>query len=129
MRGEPLWTRVEAVFSSWREAKLFLEHSLAVSTESLHVVVGVLILLLAAWLLQRPVSSWRPWLVVLAFACFNEAVDLWIDVWPQPGMQFGESAKDLVLTMILPTVLLFTARKAPRLYLGGKAGSRSTDGT
>lgn len=117
MRHEPFWNRVEAVIFSWKEGKLFFEHSVSVSTDALHLITGVLILMVSALLLHKPVSSRWPWLVVLVFTCLNEAIDLWIDQWPSPGMQFGESARDIFVTMLLPTLLLFTARKTPQLYI------------
>ena len=36
--------------------------------------------------------------------------------WPQRGMQYGESVRDIVLTMFLPTLLLFAARAMPQLF-------------
>jgi hypothetical protein len=116
MSSESFGGRVEAVFTSWEEAKLFFEQATAVSTESLHIIGGVLILFGAAALFRKPVSSRAPWLVVLAFTCFNEFIDLSISQWPHPGMQFGESVKDVFLTMLLPSILLFTANKTPGLY-------------
>ncbi len=116
MRSESFATRLQAVFTSWKETKLFFEHSTNVSNESLHVFAGVLILLLAAGLLTKPISSRWPWLAVLAFACLNESIDLSIGQWPQPGAQFGESVKDVLVTMLLPSVLLLTTRRMPALY-------------
>ena len=29
----------------------------------------------------------------------NEAVDLWVERWPDPGQPYGEGVKDLLLTM------------------------------
>lgn len=100
----------------WYEAKLFVEHALAISHDALHVVAGVLIQLVAALVLRRPMASWVPWSAVLAFALINEAVDLWVERWPSPGMQFGEGAKDVLLTVLLPTVLLLTTRRRPALF-------------
>lgn len=102
---------------SWSEWKLFFERLTDVSSDSLHVISGVTFLLLASAIVKRPVSSWRPWLVVLLLTAVNEASDLWIDRWPHLGMQVGESAKDILLTMVLPTMLLLSARFLPRLYL------------
>jgi len=31
-------------------------------------------------------------------------------------MQYGDGAKDIILTMALPTLLLVTARVTPRIY-------------
>lgn len=103
----------------WYQVKLFIEHSSAFSPDALHVFAGVAIQLLTAAVLRRPVSRWAPWLVVLVAIIVNEAIDLWVERWPQPGMQYGEGAKDVLLTMILPTMLLLVARLRPRLLVGG----------
>ena len=110
---EPL----ERAMTAWYEAKLFVEHALSVSHDALHVLAGVVILLGAALLSRRPVSDWRPWLIVLALLLFNEIVDLWVEQWPSRAMQYGESAKDLLITMALPTLILISARAMPRLYV------------
>ena len=95
---------------------MFIEHGLAVDHDTLHVIVGVIAWLAIALLVRRPVTAWRPWLWLLALIGWNEAVDLWVERWPEPGMQYGEGAKDLLLTMLLPTVLLFAARLRPSLF-------------
>lgn len=59
-----------------------------------------------------------PWLMVLALELANEWSDLYIEVWPQHAMQWGESAKDVLLAMALPTLLLIVARYRPRLLTG-----------
>ena len=110
------WRDVETIASSWNETKDLLERSIAFSCVSLHVIAGVGGLLAASLILRRPVSSARPWILVLALAMLNELLDLWIDRWPQPGMQFGESVRDLLLTMALPTLLLFSSRHLPQIY-------------
>ena len=100
----------------WYESKLFLEQALAVSHDSLHVLTGVMIQLAVALAFRRTLASWLPWTAVLGFALVNEAVDLWVERWPNPGMQFGEGAKDIVLTILLPTLLLVAARVRPDLF-------------
>lgn len=107
---------------AWAETKRFMERSTSFSPDALHVIAGVVILLAAGLLMKRPLSSWWPWLFLLAIATLNEAVDLWSDQWPHPGMQYGESAKDLLLTMVVPTLLLLSTRYLRRLYEGD--GSR-----
>ena len=113
-----LWQLIERLMLSWHGGKVFIEHSLSVSHDSLHVIVGVLLLLGFAMLQRRSIASLRPWLWVLAVILWNETVDLWIEQWPQPAMQFGEIAKDLLLTMLLPTLLLVAARLRPQLFRG-----------
>lgn len=105
--------------SSWYQGKLFIEHSLTISHDSLHILVGVLLLIALGLLLRRPLTSWRPWLWLLAAALWNETVDLWIERWPDPGMQLGEGAKDLLLTLAVPTILMWAARSRPDLFRAG----------
>lgn len=101
---------------SWYEGKRFIEHAVAVSHDTLHVIVGVLLLLALALVLRRPLSSLLPWLVLAGVALWNEAVDLWVERWPDAAMQYGETARDLLLTMLLPTVLMLAARLRPDLF-------------
>lgn len=107
---------------SWHQGKLFIEHSLSISHDSLHIAVGVLVWLAAALVIRRPITSWRPWWLLAALTLFNEAVDLWTDRWPNAGQQYGEGAKDVLLTMALPTLLLFAARLRPDLFRASSRG-------
>lgn len=107
---------VEEIIWSWRETKQFVEHSISFSSDSLHVITGVVVLVGAALLLRKPVSSSRPWLVVLVLSCTNELADLWFERWPSAGIQYGEGIKDLLLTMLLPTLLLLTSRSFPWVF-------------
>lgn len=116
MKVEQVSGGFEAAAWRWHEAKLFVEHSITFSFDVLHVFAGVIVLLVAAVLLRKAVSSWWPWSVVLVITLVNELLDLRIEEWPQASMQYGEAMKDLLLTMFLPTVLLVTSRKFPRLY-------------
>src|SRR5437868_15240968 len=101
---------------SWYEVKIFIEHASIVSSDALHVLVGVGVWIVVALVSRRSLASWLPWLVLLAAILFNELVDLWVEQWPDKAMQYGEGAKDLALTMFLPTVLLLAVRLRPRLF-------------
>ena len=107
------WTRVSA--NDWYQVKLFLEHSTGFNMGALHVIVGVLLQLLFAFLFRSSVARLLPLLAVLALELLNEASDFRVEIWPQPGMQFGESAKDVILTMFLPLVIFLMARLRPKL--------------
>lgn len=107
---------LESLMWSWHEGKLFLERSLSFSQDALHAVAGVLILLAVAVIMRKPVSNRWPWLVVCVITLINEFVDIRVETWPEPMMQYAEGAKDLLLTMFLPTVLLLSARLRPQLY-------------
>jgi hypothetical protein len=110
--------------SSWHQGKVFIEYTLRIEHGTLHVMVGLLLWLAFALLLRRPVTSWVPWLLVFAVILWNEIVDLWIEIWPEPGRQYGEGMKDLLLTMFVPTVLMLAARLRPDLFRTGSARPR-----
>jgi hypothetical protein len=83
---------------------------------------------LIALALRRPLWSGVPLAWLLAILLFNEVVDLWVERWPDLAMQYGESAKDLMVTMALPALLMALARLRPQLFvrrerrgLGGRA--------
>jgi TRAP-type uncharacterized transport system fused permease subunit len=115
MDGSFFWHMITAVFANWYDAKMVIERAGTVSTDALHVIAGMLVQLLVALLLRRPLSAWLPWLAVLAALLFNEAVDLWVERWPSLPMQLTESIKDLVLTLLLPTALMVALRVSPGL--------------
>lgn len=99
----------------WYQVKLFASHSTALSMDALHLLVGALLFLGIVALSGGTVARWRPWLVILALELINEVNDLWIEQWPDPASQYGESAKDIWLTMLIPTALLLLARWRPAL--------------
>lgn len=115
-----LWHALVFAMTSWHQGKLFIEHSVSFSHDALHIFAGVLLWIALGLFLRRPLASWRPWLWVFAVILWNEAVDLWIEQWPDPGQQYGEGAKDLLLTMALPTILMVAVRVRPDLFRGGK---------
>jgi hypothetical protein len=99
----------------WYQLKLFAQHASGISMDALHVIVGVVMQLLLALLFRSSVARPMPLLVVLAFTLLNEANDFRVEIWPDPGMQFGEAVKDVVLTMFLPTLIFLVARYRPKL--------------
>ena len=87
--------------------------------DALHVVLGVLLQLAGAALFRRTLADWSPWLFVAGLLLINEAHDLWVEQWPERGMQYGEGAKDVLLTLLVPTLLLWLARKRSPLLGAG----------
>jgi hypothetical protein len=102
--------------ASWHQAKLFIEHAVTLDHDALHVIVGVLLWLALGLLTRRSLAYWMPWWFLLAVILWNETVDLWTEQWPDPGQQYGEGAKDLLITMTVPTILLFAIRLRPDLF-------------
>ena len=99
----------------WYQFKLFLEHSAGFSMDALHVIAGVLIQLAVAALFRATVARPLPLIVVFLLELLNEWNDLRVEQWPDAGMQYGEGAKDLLLTMLLPVLLFLVARNRPKL--------------
>ena len=108
--------------TTWHQGKLFIEHAVTISHDSLHVIVGVLLWVVFGLILRRPLSSWLPWLWIFAVILWNETVDLWVEQWPDPGQQYGEGAKDIMVTMFVPTLILLAARARPDLFRASFAG-------
>lgn len=105
-------------FLGWYQIKLFLEHASGISMDAWHILVGFGLFLLAALVLRRSVASPLPWLVVFLLEIANEAFDLHVELWPDPGSQIGEGVKDILLTMALPTLLMLVARYKPAILAG-----------
>ena len=114
-------------FLGWYQVKLFIEHASGISMDALHILVGFAIFLLAAQLLRRTVADASPWLATLVLEIGNEAHDLTVELWPDASSQLGEGAKDILLTMALPTLLLLVARWRPGLLGVRIAGSSLLD--
>ena len=102
-------------FLGWYQFKLFVEHASGISMDALHILVGFALFLIASVILRRSIASSLPWLAVLLLEIGNEAYDLTVERWPDIGSQLGEGAKDLMLTMALPTLLMLVARWRPEL--------------
>jgi diacylglycerol kinase len=100
---------------SWHDTKIFFEHSTSVDHDSLHLLVGALVWVLCAVISRRPLRSWLPLACVFLIILINEAVDFWVEIWPEEAMQLGEGAKDLMMTMAVPVVLFAALRIFPWL--------------
>lgn len=99
---------------SWYESKLLLEDASALTNDMLHVLAGAGLWTMLILASRRGATSWLPWLCVLVVIFWNEAVDIWIDPWPDPGPQYNESIKDVILTVAVPTALMFSAKLRQR---------------
>ena len=106
---------MQSLALDWHQVKLFLQHASGTSMDALHVIVGVVLLFAVALLLRTTVARPLPLLVVLLVQILNEASDFRVEIWPEVGMQLGEAAKDVVLTMLVPTLIFLAARYRPGL--------------
>lgn len=117
---DDIWTAIVAGMSRWHQGKLFIEHSLSVEHDALHVLVGLLAWIAIAVVSRRPLSATRPFLWLCALILWNEAVDLWVELWPDRGMQLGEGFKDLMLTILMPGLLMLLIRWRPGLFTAAR---------
>jgi hypothetical protein len=101
----------------WFQLKLALSEALGVSQDALHILAGIGLHLLAAALTRRSLAHPLPWLFVAGLVVANEYFDLQLEIWPNRGDQWGETAKDVVTTLLAPTVFLLVARWAPGLLV------------
>ena len=100
----------------WYQVKLFAQHASGINMDALHVIAGTLLLFAAAFLLRTTVARPLPLVIVLLMEIVNEASDFRAEIWPQLAMQAGEAAKDVVLTMTVPTLIFLAARYRPALF-------------
>lgn len=113
---QALLNPIAAAATAWHESKLFIEHFAAICHETLHLIAGTSIWLALVTLRRRSIKDWMPLLLTLAAAVLNEAVDLWVEIWPNTAMQLGEGARDVVTTIAVPTLFLLFARWSPAAF-------------
>lgn len=107
----------------WVESKAILEQRIPFDSGWIHLVVGPVIFLAAAFVLRKPLASWWPWLIVLLLETLNEILDLTLNTWVDWTLKIGESISDLLLTMCLPTLILVAAR----IVASSRANARAPD--
>ena len=83
---------------------------LGISKDALHIHIGLAIFFGLVLLFRRRPNSLLPWLGVLAFEIANELFDIFH--WHNGGFSFetGDVVKDIVNTMVWPTVAMVTLR-------------------
>lgn len=99
----------------WAAFKVFISHATGISHDAMHIIVGVTTQLVLAALMRKSLASPWPWAIVLLATLVNEWNDHYVERWTEQAMQYGEIAKDIALTMLLPSLLLIVARWFPRL--------------
>jgi hypothetical protein len=95
--------------------KTDLSELVHLSKDALHVHLGLLVFLVAMVVFRRTAASLLPWLCVLAVELVNEFLDIFH--WRGGVLDFSiaGSLKDIVNTMLWPTLLVLLARFTPLL--------------
>jgi len=104
---------VKSAISLWTELE----------RDALHIYAAILVQVGAAALLRRSLASPFPWLVVLAAALGNEALDITRDGLFE-DYERSAALHDLWNSMLVPTLLALLVRFAPRLFVRER---RATD--
>jgi hypothetical protein len=95
----------------FNEIKNVIVSATGLSRDTLHIYVGLTTLLLAASILRKPLQSVAPWLAVLIIAIVLELPDMRDDFAVLGYWQWRGSLRDVVNTLVWPTVLMFFARR------------------
>jgi hypothetical protein len=107
------WEFVKSTIASWT----------GLERDALHIYAAILLQIGSAAALRRSLASPLPWLVVLAGALLNEALDIYrdglVEQWERDA-----ALHDLWNSMLVPTLLALLVRFAPRL-MGGDRRARS----
>lgn len=92
------------------QLKTDLSEFIGLSKDALHVHLGLVVMLVAMVVFRKSPASIVPWLAVLAVELVNEALDVFH--WHDGHLDFSAwgGLKDVVNTMLWPTVILLLAR-------------------
>lgn len=91
-------------------AKIMIVDVTGLDRDALHIYVGFTVYIVCCLLTGWKARDWKPWLVVLAAGIAGEALDLWISVAYDKPVMIREGLKDVLNTVLVPTVILLAAR-------------------
>ncbi len=94
----------------FQEAKLLIVQHVGLEKDALHIYVALIVFLVACRLFRWPASSWKPWFVVLGVTLLGEALDIRHVLSVGNEIIADYHWTDLWNTMLVPTVLVLTAR-------------------
>jgi hypothetical protein len=96
--------------STTQAIKIVITTVTGLSRDALHIYVGLAVLIVAAIVLRKHLSSAVPWVIVLAVATLGELLDMRDDIAGIGYWRWAESLHDVLNTMAWPTVLMVLAR-------------------
>lgn|GEM_PF-1698408 len=110
----------------WLAVKASIADVTDLSRDALHLLSGLLGQLALVLIARSWLGALWPWLLILIAAGANEWWDLTSAIWPgeDRARQWYESAKDMVTTMLLPTLMIVVSRygRAVLLPPPGRSG-------
>ncbi|OYY67940.1 hypothetical protein [Sphingomonas sp. 28-63-12] len=108
--------------SPFQDMKLWLVGLTGLAKDALHIYVALSLFFGSALLFKWPLTSWRPWLVVLAAALLGEAWDIAdLRVISVP-LDLGGNWHDIWNTLFWPSMILLLARTTRLFVRSGADG-------
>ena len=99
--------------SPLQSVKWWIVHHLSLAKDALHIYVALALFFGAALAFRWPLTSWKPWAVVLAAALLGEVWDLRDSNAYHTPVDLAGNWKDIWNTMFWPTAILILARVSP----------------
>lgn len=99
-----------SMLPTFQAAKLYAVEVSGLARDTLHLHVGLTVMLLVAVLFRRSLRSPWPWLAAVAFALLGEFFDWRDNLALGAAWNRAEGLKDFLNTIFWPTVLMLFAR-------------------
>lgn len=96
--------------SPLQDAKLWLMGLTGLAKDALHIYVALFLFFGSALMFKWPLTSWRPWLVVLAAALCGEAWDIADFRLTGVPLDLAGNVHDIWNTLFWPSLILALAR-------------------
>jgi hypothetical protein len=90
--------------------KAWLLSTMGLKQDALHIYFGFVLFFGAALVFRKPLSSWRPWLLVVVVALGKEGYDIVTDLRAHGQWSAFKSGVDIFSVVIWPTVMMFLVR-------------------
>ena len=103
----------------WLDLKTNVADAFGLSRDALHILTGVGMQALFVLIFRSWFGALWPLVPIVLLGLCNEWLDLTQEVWPGDDrvLQWWESAKDMVTTLLLPVTIVLLARLAPERFV------------
>jgi hypothetical protein len=101
----------ESAMSAFQHGKFVVMSLTGLAKDALHIYVALIVFFGSCVLFRWKARDWKPWLLVLLAALAGEVMDLRDQAeFYHVAFKWGESVKDIVNTLMVPTMILLAAR-------------------
>lgn len=95
---------------SFQQAKIALVDFTGLERDALHIYVSLAVFFGACLIFRWKAWQVKPWLMVLLAALTGEVLDLCYQASTDMPLLWGESAKDIANTAMVPAIIVLAAR-------------------